>query len=292
MYNLFRKSIILIAGFGLLFLSGCTTVIPEKIEPAKPLVLSSIFSKDREALLYLNLPENDLLIQDLLDSLSIKGAAADLVSSSNDLFLGFNKDFTTGFDAIITGNYTKWKIDLGLFFSLDWKKITEDGVSYWHHKDGINLYIDSNDLIIISSLNMVFLVNHIQNAILDSPTDSIVLLMPHIDDAFTKKISKGFIKGGVEDLELVLNKIETDYSFVGTLGFESKGKAKGFSLLLKMFLKLMLSGSEDEILKGFGKELEITSENNLVIIDNISINEKYLSDFINNIIFLEGDADK
>lgn len=292
MYNLFRKSIILIAGLGLLFLSGCTTISRPSIVEKDSLTLHNIFPEDRDTLIYFELNDNLNLIHSVLESIPVNGTTLNLINSSNELFLGFNGDISSGFDAIIKGAFSKWKAELGLFLSFDWKKVKVGGIKYWLNKEGLKIYFESDNVIIVSTFDIVTLINSSQNSFLDPPAESILLLMPKVDDELTKKLSNGFIKGGISNISISLDKENTDYNMIGTLGFESERKAKGFRLLMKMFLKFILSGSTDKNIVKIRQDLKITSVDNLVIVENIDLNEIFLTNFINNIILLDGDADK
>ncbi len=292
MYNLFRKSIIIIAGLGLLFLSGCTTIPQSELVEKDSLTLHDIFPEDRETLIYFELKENLNLIHSVLESFPLNATALKLINSSNELFLGFNENVSSGFDAIIKGDFSKWKAELGLFFSFDWKKVNVEGTKYWLNRDGLKIYFESDNVIIVSTFEIVSLINSSVNSFLDPPADSILLVMPEVDDDFTKKLSNGFIKGGIINISIALDKEDAEYNMTGTLGLESERKARGFRLLMKMFLKLMLSGSTDANIVAIGQNLEIKSVDNLVIVENVNLNEIFLTDFINNIILLDGDADK
>ncbi len=292
MYNLYRKGIILIAGLGLLLLSGCTTVPGSDVVERESLTLYNIFPAQRETLIYFELNDNLNLIHSVLDSFPINSVALDLINSSSELYLGFNQDVSSGFDAIIKGKFSKWKAELGLFFSFDWKKVKDRGTKYWLSRDGLKIYFESDNVIIVSTFNIIPLINSSGNSFLDPPTESILLVIPKVDDGFTKKLSNGFIKGGIKNISITLDKVDADYKMTGTLGLESESKARGFRLLMTMFLKLMLSSSVDENVVKIGQNLEITSVKDSVIVKNINLNEIFLTDFINKIILIDGDTDK
>ena len=54
------------------------------------------------------------------------------------------------------------------------------------------IFFESDNIIIVSNFDIVSLINNFSKNHLDPPTESILLLMPEVDDEFTKKMSRVF----------------------------------------------------------------------------------------------------
>lgn len=292
MYNIFRKSIIILAGLGLLFLSSCSTIKTVETTEKQYTSFDTIFSNERSTLIYMNLLESRSLVDKLLKPLELNKNTRKLINSSQEIYLGFNKNYNLGFDAIINGEFSKKKAEFGLFLSFDWKKVKADGIKYWLNKEGMKLYFANEKTVIVSSFDIIPLIKNLNRNFIDPPTESIYIMLPIIEDDQVKKLSNGFIKGGIDSLVVTLDKNDNDYILVSSLILESPSKARGFSRLLSIFLKILLSSSQDADIVKIGQMLGIKSLEDKVIISNIYLRETFIADFINNLIFLEGEADK
>lgn len=293
MRNLFGKSVKLIAGISLLFLYNCTTLIPsgDGVERASS-SLDSIFSENMKTLLYFNSQENITLIESISHFMDLDERTISIVNKSRDVYIAFPGDISGGMNVVVTGDFSKWKAELGLFFSFDWKKIKGDGYKIWINEDGLSLYFIGDEIIIISSFNIEPIITILEENYLDPPTDSILLVLPNMDEEQNKNLSNGFIKGGINNMSVSLNLEDSQYRINCILGLDSVGKARALSRLVKIFLKISLSVSTNADIVKIADEFEIKSENSTVLVENISLSEKIIVDFINNIIFLDREADK
>lgn len=292
MHNLFRKSIKIVAGFGLLLLYNCATVsLPTNEIVIKENSLSTLFSEDRKTLVYFNRQENITLIDYLTSSGVLDERSLSMLNKSHEVYAGFDLDTSNGLDAIIRGDFSKWSMELGLFFSFDWKKQSTNGFSYWINKNGLQLYFLDNEYIIISSFDITNIITNVEDSLIDSPNESIILMLPNMDDEQNRQLSNGFIKGGILNLSIYLDRIENEYSLSGVIGLESDSKARAFSRLINIFLKLMLSGSTDADIVRLSREFKLETEKNKVLVGNITINDKILVEMINSIILYDREAD-
>lgn len=293
MRNLFRKSLRIIAGFGLLFLYNCATVTPSpSLVEKESCSLGDIFSKDMKTLVYLNRDENTTLIKSLSKSMGLDNNALSIINKSRELYIGLPEDVSEGMEVVVSGTFSKWKLEVGLFLSLDWKKIGRGGYTYWISKEGMSLYFVGDEHIILSSFGIIPLIKIFENSSLDPPTESILLLLPDMTSEQNSVLSRGFIKDGINDISISLDRISDKYELTGTLWLESGSKARGFSYLINIFLKLALSQSKDSEIVKISKEYEIEAINNTVLVRNITLNNKIIVDFVNSIIFIDGDTDK
>ncbi|QEN04009.1 hypothetical protein EW093_04600 [Thiospirochaeta perfilievii] len=291
MHNLFRKSIIIIAGLGLLFLYSCQTN-PPSLRIQESVSIDNLFSDQRDSIIYVDFKENQSIINGVLATYNLDKFTKGFITQSFDVFLGLNSDIKSGFDGVLRGDFSRGKSEFGLFLSFSWKKVKDRGIKYWVNKDGVKIYFSDNNTIIFSSLDIVPIIKKHREFSLETPVDAILFIKPRVEDELTKRLSNGFIQGGVKSLKLSLNPRNLEYTIIGELGFETINKAKAFNRLLNLFFKFSSLTSNSVILNDISQNIEVRTENNFVVLENIAINEKIIVDFINNIIFLEGEADK
>ena len=293
MYNLLRKSIIiLIAGLGLLFFHGCSTVEPNLLlEQIPQISIEEIFPKEREILLFIDTNENFSLINNVLSQVFEDQDIRDYLESSEKVFIATSRDVQNGFDIIIEGDFPKWKIDFGLFFSKDWKKSKKQGYKTWKNSTGIELYIDSSGRVIVSTYDISKILEKIKLNKLKRPTESIVLIIPELSSELLKELSNGFIKDGVDRLTVTLEKEDFEYLLEAKLGLGSENKAKSFSRLLNIFFKIAAGYSSPEMLNII-ENLTITPKSSTIILENIVLTEKDIIDLLYNLIFKVEEADK
>ncbi len=291
MYNLYRKSIV-VAGLSLLLFFSCTTVKVDSKQSKEYKTLDQILTTGRDTLIYLDFKENMSLLGNVMDMLPIEGKTTYLVDKSNEIFLAYNEELTNGFDAIINGEFSKWKSEMGLSISFQWKKYSDRGLKYWKNKDGLKLYFAGNETVIISTGDIVPIISRYNMYNLEIPASSIYIMLPLIKDEQIIKLSNGFIKGGIESMNIFLDKSEIGYDLEGVLGLESDGKARALTRLIKIFLKVLLSGSIDPDVTKIGDELNIEASGKSVIINNVKLKEEFIADFVNSIMFLDGEADR
>ncbi|MGL1893310.1 MAG: hypothetical protein OCD02_16865 [Spirochaetaceae bacterium] len=293
MYNLLRKSIkFIVAGLGLLFLFGCTTIEPVPFsKETDSSTLDTIFSEDRDTVVYVNTRENEFILNSLLDSLAVEGMARETITDSSEIFLAFSEDFTLGFEVIVKGEFSKWKSDLGLFLSSKWKKGKRDGNVFWVGEDGIELFFVDNTTLIMSSFNISPLITIVKNSYLESPNDSLTFKLLKVTDEKLKSMSNGFLRGGVNGISVSLKNDSFIYEVETTIGVDTEKKANAFSRLVKLFLKLALTFSNDEEVSKLGSELEVIASGSSVIIKNIHLTDKKIVELINSVIFIDKDVD-
>lgn len=293
MHYLFRKGIKILAGLGLLFLYNCATINIETPQQENQGVnISTLFPKERKSLIYLNGKDNTVLIKNLTTAINLDEQALTIIEKSREVYLAFDQDISLGMDAVINGDYSKRKYEFGLFFSLDWKKVSKDGRSYWINKKGMKLYFNGNEQIIMSNFDIIPIIKNLEHSVLEPPVGSIVLILPNMNDEQNMTLSNGFIKGGINSLSIYLNKVDNIYEFNGILSLESNSKAKSFTRLINIFLKILLSASNDDDIVRISEEFKIKAENSDVLVDNITLKEDFLIELINKIIFYGREADK
>ncbi len=293
MYNLFRKSLRIAAGFTLLFFFNCASVSNSDFIPLRDSVeIDNIFSEERETIVYLNCLENVDILDQMIDVFNLKGVTKSTIKKSTEFYLASGKDFSSGFDVIIKGDFSKKIVEFGLFLSFDWKKIKEDGYRFWRSKKGLDICFIDNSTILVSSFDIKGLIDIVENNDLESPEDSILLLMPDLDKEQLKSLTQGFIKGGIKSLSFSLNGNGESYDLEAIVGLESARMAKAFNILLSRFLKIILSNSDDPNIVKLGKEFQLEYADDSVFISNIELQQKKIVELLNNLIVIKGEADK
>ena len=293
MHYLFRKSIKIVAGLCLLlFLNNCTTITQPKEDGFSSVAIDDIFDANRETLVYINKNDNNQYLELITESIELDKHSLEILNKSDEVFAAFDSDLTSGFDVVLNGEYSKRKYEFGLFLSLKWHKTKSEGFSYWMNDDGLKLYFLNNNQIIVSTFNITPIIKILESNYLDTPNESLILILQNMDDDQNESLSGGFIKSGINSLSFYLIKEENQYDLDGILSLDSESKAKGFSRIIKLVLNIALSAGEDSNLSKIGENLVITTENNKVLVGNIKLNDNMMLKLINNFILYDGDADK
>lgn len=294
MHNFLRKSIVIIsAGLFLLFLYTCKTTSSTGSDDyvGDTMNMELFFPENRDAVIYLESSENMFLVESIINSFMLKGSAEKTIKNSRNIFIATGFDRLDGFDIILEGDYSRFTMELGLFFSFDWKKVHSGDHEIWESSDGIKLSFIDSGYIAISTSELSDILDSLSKYNIETPEDSLLVLLPALDKETVKKLSSGFIKGGVESLSLALNAESENYTLNASIGV-TEGKAKAFSRLINIFLKLAFSGSLDPNIVKAGNEFKIEAENSTVLISNIVLNQKKVVELLNNILVIKGEADK
>lgn len=295
MYNLFRKSIILLtAGLSLLFLFSCeTTAAFQDITAEKePLTIETLFSPERNTLIYLNSGDNRDLLNSLSDRVKLDSFTKKTLLNSQEIFLAANRDIGEGFDLLLKGDLSRSKMEFGLFLSFSWRKLNDNGYRYWISKDGVKLYFVDDNTILVTTFDMVDLID--RNVGFHSyiaPDNSLLLLMPRLAKEDVETLTMGFIKGGLDSFNLSMNKSDNLYNLTMRVGVLD-GKAKAFSHLIKLFAKSILSKSKDPQVKQIGSKMVIDVEDNSVVLDDVVLKEGKIVELLNNLLVINREADK
>ena len=296
MYNLFRKSVI-VAGFSLLFLFSCQTFNNDSTNKYNYIsnsyvTIENMFSNESEAVVFLDIQSNIHLLNELLDVINLKGESRKIVSESFKLYFNIIDFSDNLFNVVLEGKFSKFKIDLAFTFSPSWKLKSAYGFKFWQNREGLSLYYLKKDVMILTNYDIILLKNSLDNKYIEEQTDSVVLLLPKVDDKLTKKLSSGMISGGVKSIKATANLQDSSYLVNSELELENKSKATSFSRLLRLFLKVLASTSSNNETKLIVENIEIGSTDKYVELNNIVFENSSIVDILNKIIFLEGEADK
>ncbi len=295
MYYLSRKSIRLtVAGVILLLFFSCTTTLglEELSVEQEPLSLETMFPKDSNNLVYVNSRENVEIIDSLLNRYLVDSVTRSIVLESHEIFLAVENDFNDGFDLLLNGDISKSKMEFGMFLSISWRKVNDNGYRYWVNRDGIKIFFINDNTIIVSNKDIKDLINkniHYHSYL--SPKSSVLLIKPKLTSSEIKTLSRGFIKGGLNNITISLDKITEEYELIAEIGVKD-GKAKGFSQLLKLFFKIGLSNSDNSEVSKIASTLEIKVEDDSVIVDNIVLDHIKIVELLNSLLVMSGDTDK
>jgi hypothetical protein len=291
MYNIFRKGLILL--ILLIIVLGCKTT--GDVSSPKEIVeyqIEDIFPNDRDLFLYLDIPKNWDLISLLSTDLELGKQEIKILEKSSKVFIGSGWKAEDGIDIYIDGDFSKKSFEFLLFLSLDWKKVQINKTRVWKSKNGLYLNIIDDNTILLSNRESRFLESNPLNYLIIPPGDSLYGLIPQMDNNILKELTKGFIKQGVQSIEVGANQLDGIYGVTGKLGFESNGKAKGFSLLLRLFLRGFLDKHEEEYIVEISRNLEYYIAENYILIDKINISEEKVIEILKKLIKNNGDADK
>ena len=293
MYNIFRKSlkIVEVGLLALLLFSCATTKITTTEFNNKNISMEDFFSESKEVIFFVDNIDNSFLLSSLLKGSNISKNELDILGKSREIYgaLGEKKDDV---DLVLIGEYSKSIMEFGLFLSFHWKKIKSQGVTYWHNKSGINIFIRDNGTIVISGANIVNLIKDIAGRDIERPEYSIVVSVPTLSEETLKEITKGFIKTGIDSLKVVSNKDRDIYNSTCMLMFPSNGKAKAFSRIIGLVITLTTGGINDPEIRKMSKDIRIKVDEKVLLIENIVLNEKKIAEIANKLIIMTGDADK
>lgn len=236
--------------------------------------------------------DNTSLITYFLQQLELNKRVEEIVIDSRALYLGMASSIEEGFELVVEGEFNRNSLGFGLFLSFDWKKVKSESGNYWIHRDGIKLSLDHYGKLIISTGNIEPLIDRVNGYNILDPQESIYIGIKELDPLKLKELTNGFIKTGIDEVDITLDRSEEEYQMLCRIWTLTESKAKAFSRLLNLFFRLMSKTSTNEDLLEIVQNMDIQTEDNTVIMNNITLNEKIIIDFINNVIFIEGEADK
>lgn len=294
MYNLSRKSIKIVAGLSLLLFFSCKTTLPVTTYTGEivPYTIDNLFSNNWKNLLYVNSQESREVINTLLDGYFIDKATKNMLLDSDEFFLGVNSSINNGFDLLLTGDISRGKIEFGLFWSLAWRGVKGDGYVFWENKNGLKLAFLNNNTIVVSTKDIKKIIDkNIQYHSYIAPESSVLFIMPVLEKEDIARLTKGFIKGDLNRIEISLKKLFNDYKLRAIIGVDG-GKTRGFSQLLKLFFKVALSKSDDPELVRISSEMEISANEDSVYIENIVLSDRKIVQLLNNLLVINGETDK
>ncbi|OQY40639.1 MAG: hypothetical protein B6229_01135 [Spirochaetaceae bacterium 4572_7] len=289
MHNLFRKSLKkLVVGLFVLLLFNCKTSSVSFTTPPGRVGLEEVFSDSSDYLIYVDLDDNRELISEQIEDMTLSKNVKNFINNSYELYIGVGSSS----EIILVGDFSKGLLDIGLFFSLDWKRESNNGVKYWHSRDGLNLYIRDSRTIVLSNNHITSTILKLGEKNLTPSSGSAHIIVPVVTEELLKSLTKGFMKSGIDSMEFITNRNDSIYTSTCIISLPTSGKAKTFSRVIELVLKLLVSGSTDYWIKDISDNIRIKVVEKDVLVENILIKDKNIVEMAKKLIIMNREADK
>ena len=272
-----KKLIKLILLLSIFYLFAACSTRPNFVEKNYPGILAT----DGKVLFYFNLEKDELLLSQFLTTYS-EGDLSEIITRTDRLSIsidGFGQN--SNFEIIAEGNFPRFFTNAALNRQDNW--IKHKGIyTFWENKsEGLYASVPLNSVAIISNSDVNSRLDYIESGKRNYIPDSIKAEFEHSAiTVYSHRPGAGLYKSLniptgkmlIQDLFLVVRKVEGNYSISGNLDFINETDAKIFSTALKLGLLINLRTTGRNSIMKIVHESRIDAVNNSIIIDNILLN--------------------